>query len=214
MRKNLIALILLCAFIFSFTIAASAQFPGVPVPKPAPQPAAEEKTDDGPQAVEEEFEGFSGELEEYESEDGQYIIAVPVEFELTEEGYTTHWTGPKINDMATSMSVNFVDMPDVNSDVLYQTNLDSYKKKKDYTDVQPVKIKGKGLAFRVKEANHKPGKSSQEKDPNDIHRWHMFVFGNGKFYTMGFCANYQTFKDNKVQDIYEEVIKSVELAPQ
>lgn len=218
MRKSFMFLII--ALIFSFLITGAliglAQYP-IPIPQPAPAPEAttQPAQDESKDSKQEEFKGFSGKFEVFKHKDGQYKIDIPVEFKLDNEGLTTDWTGPHIDSMACSIYVNYVDMPDVPSETLYKINLDSYKKKtKEYTDIVPVKVKWAGkaaFAFRVKEVNHKLGKSDKEKDPSDIHRWHLFVFGNGKSYTLGFCANYAAFKGNKVQEMFEKAIKSVEL---
>jgi len=218
MKKTIISLSVLIALVCFFTGVLWAQFPGMPSAPSADQPAATEQkpANQQPQpAQKDEFKGFSGKYTVYKNVDGKYQINVPEEFKLKNEGYTTDWDGPLIDSMACSMSVNWVDMAGVSSDTLYSINLKSYKEKKgEYTDVQPVKVKwGKktALAFRVKEVTHKPGQMSKEKDPNDHHRWHLFIFGNGKSYTLGFAANYAAFKGNKVQKMFEEVIKSVEL---
>lgn len=218
MKKTFMFLIAVLALLF-FVVTTDvwAQFP---MPAPEPQPTTQTTTTGekpADQSKEEEFKGFSGKFSTYKHQDGKYQINIPEEFKLDSEGYTTYWTGPLIYKMACSISVNFVDMPSVSSETLYNINLKSYKEKKgEYTDIQPVKVKwGKktAFAFRVKEVNHKPGMSSKEKELNDIHRWHLFVFGNGKFYTLGFSANYEAFKKNKVQEMFEKVIKSVELLP-
>lgn len=162
------------------------------------------KTDEG-------FKGFSGKYIVYSSNDGQYSLKIPEEFKLTDEGLTTYWNTDPINGMAATISVNYVEMPDVSSDVLYNINLDSYKKKtKEYTDIKEVKIRW-GKAFRVKEVQHKAGSPSQPKNDDDIHRWHLFVFGNGKSFTCGFTGSLKTFKDNILPPVFEEVINSFKL---
>lgn len=213
MKKSNWVLIIVAAFLFCALTSAVvwSQFP-IPEPQPTAQPT-EEKPAEQPK---DEFKGFSGKYETYKHQDGKYQINIPVEFKLHEEGLTTDWTSPLIEKMACSIYINYVDMPGVSPETLYNVNLNSYKeKKKEYTDIQPVKVKwGKktALAFRAKEVTNKPG-TSNEKDPTDHHRWHLFVFGNGKFYTLGFTANYAAFKANKVQAMFEEVIKSFELLP-
>lgn len=217
MKKSIIALAVVVVFLFCLfgAMAAWSQFP---LPEPQQQPSTQTTTQDKPaEQPKDEFKGFSGKYTTYKHTDGKYQINIPVEFKLNEEGYTNDWIGPLIETMACGIYVNWVDMSGVSSDTLYNINLKSYKEKKgEYTDIQPVKVKwGKktALAFRAKEVTHKPGMSSKEKEPNDHHRWHLFVFGNGKFYTLGFTANYAAFKTNKVQAMFEEVIKSFELLP-
>lgn len=216
MRKIFIFLTFTLLFAFAAAMISYAQFPTF---QPAAQPA---QTQENPsqqqgQPKQDEFKGFSGKSSTYKNVDGKYQINIPEEFKLNAEGYTTDWVGPVIDSMDCAISVNWVDMPGVSSDTLYSINLKSYKEKKgEYTDIQPIKVKwGKKTApaFRVKEVTHKPGLSSKEKDPNDHHRWHLFIFGNGKSYTLGFTANHAAFKGNKVQKMFEEVIKSVELLP-
>jgi hypothetical protein len=214
MKKTILTMSV-CLLLFIGAIAFSfAQF-DIPTPDTpsSNQPSSTDKAQ--PAEKKEEFKGFSGKYTTYTSKDGQYKINIPEEFKMTAEGFTTDWTGPLVDEMAASISVNYVDMPGVSSDILYNVNLKSYKEKtKEYTDIQPVTVKwGKktAKAFRVKETNFLGGNSANVKKPGDIHRWHLLVFGNNKSYTLGFSGNYSSFTGNKLQKMFEEVIKSFEL---
>ena len=106
-------------------------------------------------------------------------------------------------------------MKGVPSKTLYDINLKSKQGDRNYTDVVPVKVRfgnGTVLAFRCKEARNRPG-SRDEKAPDDQHRWHLFIFGNDRFYTCGFTGMYASFKANRLQATYEQVMGSVELVP-
>lgn len=185
-----------------------AQFPSIRLPgsggtdKPA-QPAP----------AEQEFKGFSGKTAEYSDTYNGFKLQIPTEFQLKDRGATTDWLGPLMDGGSASIYINAAPLKGVPSKVVYETNLKSKKEDRNYTDVVPVKVKygnKTAYAFRCKEANHKPG-SPEEKAADDIHRWHLFVFGNEMVYTMGFTGPYSSFKTNKLQSTYEVVIKSVEL---
>jgi len=161
------------------------------------------------------FDGFSGQKTQYVDDYNGFKIKVPVEFSLHEKGLTTDWTGPILDGGAASFFVNVVEMKGVPSKTLYDINLKSYKEKREYTDVTPVRVKfGRetALAFRCKEADNTPG-TRDLKAADDIHRWHLFIFGNQKFFTCGFAGMFASFRSKKVQAVFEEIIQSVELIP-
>jgi len=162
-----------------------------------------------------EFSGFSGESDSYLDDYNGFRLDVPVEFALNQQGQTTDWIGPIINDGAVMIYVNAAPLPGVDPHTLQQTYRQQYEADRAYTDVEPATVPyGDGTvpALRVREANNRPG-SRDEKAANDLHRWHLFVFGNGRVYTWGFTGMYQTFQENHVQALYEEVVSSVELVP-
>ena len=144
-----------------------------------------------------------------------FKIGIPAEFELQEKGATTNWIGPMMAGGVAGIYINTVEMKGVPSEVLYNGNLQSYQNNRNYTDVVPVPVKlgdRTVFAFRCKEADNKPG-TADKKSGDDIHRWHLFVFGNDRFYTMGFTGMFAAFEDDELPAIFEEVIKSVELIP-
>ncbi len=186
-----------------------AQFPSIPLPgigggsnKPDQQTPSQQ-----------EFKGFSGNYAEYADTYNGFKLQIPTEFKLKERGATTDWLGPLMDGGSASIYINAAPLKGVPSKVVYEANLKSKKEDRNYTDVVPVQVKYGNktvYAFRCKEVNHKPG-SPEEKAPDDIHRWHLFVFGNEMVYTMGFTGPYASFKANKLQPTYDVVIKSVEL---
>ncbi|MEB3355856.1 MAG: hypothetical protein VKK04_03965 [Synechococcales bacterium] len=179
-----------------------------------PDEASDESPAEGPAAAA-EFTGFSGEFTNYLDDYNGFRLNVPVEFALNQQGQTTDWIGPIINDGAVMIYVNAAPLPGVDPQTLQQTYRQQYEANRDYTDVEPTTVPyGDGTvpALRVREANNRPG-SRDEKAANDLHRWHLFVFGNQRVYTWGFTGMYQTFQENHVQALYEEVVSSVELVP-
>ncbi len=148
---------------------------------------------------------FSGKMQTYKSEKNGFQIDIPVEFQLKNEGATTDWDAPVIDGGAPHIYVNVVVMKGVPSQTLYNINFNQKKNDKNYVDVKPFKIKG-GYAFTCREAES--GKSS-----SDIYRWHLFVFGNDRFYTCGFTGMKASFDNNTLPPVYEKVIKSFKLIP-
>ncbi|NET10218.1 MAG: hypothetical protein F6K16_37070 [Symploca sp. SIO2B6] len=97
--------------------------------------------------------------------------------------------------------------------MLQETYRQQYENDDFYTDVELVTVpfgSGTAPALRTKEVNTQRG-SATEKAPDEIHRWHLIVFGNDRVYTWGFTGMFQTFQDDEVQPVYETVINSVEL---
>lgn len=158
---------------------------------------------------------FSGEGTDYEDRYNGFKIRIPQEFELQEKGATTNWIGPIIEDGAAGIYINTVEMAGVPSEILYNSNLQAYQNNRNYTDVVPVTVKFGDetvFAFRCKEAKNKPG-TADSKSADDIHRWHLFVFGNNRFYTLGFTGMFSAFESNTLPPVFEKVIESVELIP-
>ncbi len=158
---------------------------------------------------------FSGAVTEFKDTYNGYKLKVPVEFKQTSKGATNGWVGPLLNGTAVSFSVNCVEMPNVSSQVMYDINFKQKKRDRFYVDVKPVIIKFgdktvKG--FVCKEASHIRGGRAR-KQPEDLHRWHLFVYGNGRAYTCGFSANFKSFQQGLVQDVFRKIIKSFELIP-
>ncbi|KGF71981.1 hypothetical protein DO97_13855 [Neosynechococcus sphagnicola sy1] len=168
-----------------------------------------------PWAIAQDFTGFSGKYTEYKDSYNGFKLNIPVEFTLHERGATTDWLGPLLDGGSALIYINATPMKGVSSKVIYDANLRSKQEDRNVMAVVPLKVKfGKQTvwAFRYKEANHKPG-SPEPKEPGDIHRWHLLVFGNETVYTLGFTGPFQSFQDNKLQVVYEAVIQSVELIP-
>ncbi len=160
-------------------------------------------------------QAFSGQVSQYSDTYNGFRLNIPSEFTLHEKGATTDWTGPILDGGAATIYINVVEMKGVPSKTLYDINLKSKKDDRAYTDVVPVKVRfGKTTvpAFRCKEATNRTG-SPDEKAPDDPHRWHLFVFGNDRFYTCGFTGTYATFKAGRLQATYEKVLASLELIP-
>jgi len=165
------------------------------------------------------FQGFSGQTTDYVDSYHGFKIKIPIEFQLTTKGDTMIWTGPMVDGLATTISINTTVMRGVPSKAIYIANLKSKKDDRDITGVVPMGVpilihdkKKKALAFRCKEAEHKPG-TPDKKDAGDIHRWYLYMFGNERSYTCGFTGTYQAFEENKLQSTYDAVIKSIELIP-
>lgn len=166
-------------------------------------------------AASQPFHGFSGRFSEYVDTYNGFKIKTPVEFQLGSKGATTDWLGPILDGMAGGIYINTVEMKGVPSKVLYDTNLKSKKEDRNYTEVAPVQIKfGKKnvYAFRCREADHKAG-SPEKKESGDHHRWHLYVFGNDRMYTLGFTGSVASFEAKKLQTVFENTMKSFELVP-
>ena len=163
---------------------------------------------------------FSGEFSAYEDDFNGFAIDVPVEFTLSSKGQTTDWQGPILDGLGTLIYINSAPIPGVSSQTLYDANFQQYQQDRFYIEVEPVEIffKEEGKepirvpAFSAKEVDNQRG-TRDSKLPDDIHRWHLFVFGNERTYTLGFTGSFQTFQDNDVQDVYEQVLASVRLIP-
>ena len=163
---------------------------------------------------------FSGEYSTYADDYNGFAIDIPAEFAIGNNGQTTDWNGPILDGSGTLIYVNAAPIPGVSSQTLYDANFQQYQQDRFYTDVEPVEVffvdEGKEPvrvpAFRAKEVDTQRG-TRDSKVPDDIHRWHLLAFGNDRTYTMGFTGAFQTFQDNEVQDVYEQVIDSVKLIP-
>ena len=160
-----------------------------------------------------EFSGFSGKYAEYTDTLNGFKLKVPVEFIREDRGQTTTWMGPTINDSATIIAVNSIPLSGVSGQDLQQAYQMQYEKDAFYTNVTPLEIKfGDEVvpALRMSEINKQKG-TRREKNPEDLHRWHLYVFGNDQVYNIIMSASFETFQDNKVQGVYEDTISSVEL---
>jgi len=159
--------------------------------------------------------GFSGKSAVYVDDYNGFKLKIPVEFKQDRKGASTAWIGPHIDSSATGIYMNVTEMRDVASQVMYDINLQSKKKDRAFTDVVPLKIKmGSKMVpgFWCREALKKPG-SPAEKPGDESHTWFLFAFGNKRCYQCNISARYSAFKANKVQKLYEEVLKSIELVP-
>lgn len=157
--------------------------------------------------------GFSGDTEDYADDVNGFKIAVPAEFELQDKGLTTTWIGPALDESATTIYINAASLPGVPAQTLYTTNQAQYENDPKYTEVEPVSVTfGDATVpgLRVKEVDIVPG-TRDTKAADDIHRWHLLVFGNERVYTLGFTGAFQTFQDEAFQEVYNEAIASVEL---
>jgi len=160
-------------------------------------------------------EGFSKKFNVYLDDWNGYKMKIPVEFRQNAKGASTNWSGPISDGACISMSVNVVRMTDVSMQAVYDINLQSKKKDRAFVDVVPVKVKfGKTTipGFRCKEAPRKPG-SSTEKPGDEHHRWFLFAFGNKREYQVTLCACWSVYKANRVQAVFDEMLKSFELVP-
>lgn len=164
-------------------------------------------------STEQEFLGFSGKYAEYADTFNGFKFEVPVEFTRKDKGQVSTWLGPQINNSGTVIAVNAVPLSGVSSEQLLETYKLQYEKDAFYTDVTPLEVKfdnKKVPALRLREINKQQG-SRSEKNPDDAHRWHLYVFGNERIYNITMSASFETFQDNKVQAVYENIIDSVEL---
>ncbi len=151
---------------------------------------------------------------EYLDDFNGFKLKVPPGFKLDSKGLTTTWIRmPGEGGGAATIYVNAAELKGVSSQVLYNAHLQQYKNNRSYTEVVPMKVKfGKkaALALRVKEVNTMPG-TRDPKGAEEIHRWHLFVFGNQRTYTWGFTGPFSEFQNGSLPKVYEDVIKSVEL---
>jgi hypothetical protein len=187
------SMIMLIALLFACTATIYCQDEGINLPK----------------------EGFSGKFTDYVDEFNGYKMKIPVEYKLKDKGATTFWQSPLVDAQSGTLTANATRMTGVPSQVMYDTNLRSKKEDRNYTEVVPLKVKcGKGaaLAFRCKESNFQPG-TKDKKKPDDIHRWHLYVFANESQYLFSFDGAFSAFGANKFQPTYEAVIKSIEILP-
>ncbi len=190
-----------------------AQFGGIRIPRGDSTDDVEAEAESDTSSA--SFAGFSGEYSAYLDDYNGFKVSIPAEFELSTQGQTTNWLGPILDDGAVGIYVNAAPLPGVDPGTLQATYRQQYEQDRFYTDVQTLSVPyGDRMvpALRVREVDNRQG-SRDQKAPDDIHRWHLFVFGNDRVYTWGFTGMFQTFQDNEVQALYEDVIASVELIP-
>ncbi len=188
-----------------------AQFGGIRLPGSGSDDEIEEEAESPVSS--ESFDGFSGNYAEYLDDYNGFRVNIPEEFALHNQGQTTDWIGPILDEGAVGIYVNAAPLPGVDPGTLQQTYRQQYEDDRFYTDVQTLSVPyGDRMvpALRAREVDNQRG-SRNQKAPDDIHRWHLFVFGNERVYTWGFTGMFQTFQDDEVQALYEEVISSVEL---
>lgn len=158
---------------------------------------------------------FPGKWTEYSDAANGFKMKLPAELKLKEKGAVADWIGPIMDGAAVSVYVNTVVMKGAPSKILYDTNFSGKRGDPNYTEVTQVKLSpGKRgvYAFRAKEVSNRPG-SSESKEPGDIHRWHLWVFGNDRMYTLGFTGAFASFQANRLQRAFERIISSFELLP-
>ncbi|MEM8602663.1 MAG: hypothetical protein AAGF24_02350 [Cyanobacteria bacterium P01_H01_bin.121] len=163
------------------------------------------------------FSSFSGNSIPYLDDFNGFKVDVPTEYKLEADGQSTNWSGPILDGGAVSIYVNAAPLPGVSPQTLQQTYRDQYLADRFYTDVVTTTVPYGNTtvpALFVKEVDNRRG-SREQKAPDDIHRWHLFVFGNERVYTWGFTGMFETFQTDtvKIQDLYRNVISSVELIP-
>jgi len=114
---------------------------------------------------------------------------------------------------AVGIYINWVWMPDVPANTLFETN-----KKSDLQDIsspdptfKELVVMDKKGGYAIEGGSAYRYKEKDKKDPNDIHRWHVKAFGNKSFYTLGFTGTYKQFA--KWGPEFEESIKSFKLIP-
>jgi hypothetical protein len=157
--------------------------------------------------------GFSGKFTLYTDDYNGFKIKIPEEFKLRNKGASTDWGGPFVEKGATGIFINVVEMKGVSSQAMYDGNIQSKQKDRAFVDVTPIKVKlGKKTVygFWCKDAPRKRG-SPANKALDESHTWYLYVFGNDRSYQCNLFGHYGSFKNNKMQKIYTEVIKSFEL---
>lgn len=151
----------------------------------------------------------SGEFVDTEMGKYGYAIKLPKEFSLQDQiGETTKWKY-KPDDASGELTIYVirVGVEGISSSNLFNTNkksdLDKMKSlESKYIDLKVLDING-GLAYWYKEVD--------KADPDEIHCWHVKMFGNGGIYTIGLCGTYKQFE--KWAPTYEEVVMSFKLIP-
>lgn len=156
---------------------------------------------------------FSGKTSPYKDTFNGFVIAIPEELKLADKGTHTSWQG-LIDGSAVEIHVTTTPMAGVPPSMLLQTLLKSKKEDPNYKDavaLPNVKLGTRTVyAFRCSEADHKLG-MGDAKEATDIHRWHLFVFGNDRQYLVQFNAPYAAFQNKKVQAAFEAALKSYAL---
>ncbi len=159
---------------------------------------------------------FSGQTQLYEDAYNGYKIKIPSEFQNTGKGANTFWTGPNVDNFATTITVNAQPMPGIHPQAIYDGVIRSKKSDRNVTAVvaikMPGKLKGKPIfAFRCKESDHQPG-SADSKLPNDHHRWYLHVYGNEYSYEVCVTGSFQALGLGKeLPPVYEAVLSSFSL---
>lgn len=115
-------------------------------------------------------------------------------------------------ESALSIHVNWVWMPDVAPETLYNANMDSVKKDMtspdpNYKDPIPF-AKKEGYAY---EGNTFWYKEVDKSKGDEIHRWHIHSSGNKSDYGVILGGTYAQFEE--WGPVYEEVVKSFQLIP-
>lgn len=156
---------------------------------------------------------FSGQTSAYSDAAQGFKVDIPIEFNQTMQGINTHWHGPMTDGIATTITVNAAPLPGVPADVVYNANLNAKKNDPAYTEIVPMRVKfgnSTAPALRFKEVNTDRATGTQKAD-EEIHRWHLLVFGNEKLYTWGFTGSFKAFEDNILPPVFEQAINSVNL---
>jgi hypothetical protein len=161
---------------------------------------------------------FSGKTQVYEDTFNGFRLELPVEFQMTNKGANTIWDGPKVEDFATTITVNATPMVGVHPQAIYDGVVRSKKTDRNVVDVRqikmPGKLKGKPIfAFRCMESPKTPG-TNDEKGPNDYHRWYLQVYGNDAAYELCMTGSYKALGQGKeLPAVYLAVLKSFQLIP-
>jgi hypothetical protein len=158
---------------------------------------------------------FSGDMKPYTDTYNGFQIAIPVELEQQSKSAGGSWGPPSGSEGALHHMTVFVNSTDfhqhVNMLTVYQVNFKSNKENRDHTRTVPLKPckwgKDTIYSFRTDEADHKAGQP-EPKDPEDIHRTYLFVYGNGHAYEVMVAGQYQDFKSQNVRDIANKVFAS------
>ena len=174
------------------------------------------------------FSRFSGQYQDYSDTFNGFKLKIPTEFNLQGKGATTHWGGPLLVGTNASgeeftggglISVNTVEWPAGDPGVACNATVSQYQNDRYYPN---DKISSKQVKFGAipatvvffEESIYQRG-TRDAKNPDDHHRMHFQVCGNGRIYNGILGYYYGSFqrKDIDVQAVFEAVRQSFELVP-
>ncbi len=174
------------------------------------------------------FNGFSGQYTDFIDSFNGFKIKLPSEFSLQNKGATTIWGGPLLVGRNTNgeeftggglISVNTVEWPAGNPSVACNATVTQYQSDRFYPN---DKISSKQVRFGeipatvvfFEESIYQRG-TRDEKNPDDHHRMHFQVCGNGRIYNgiLGYYYGFFKRTDINISTVFEAVRQSFQLVP-
>ena len=191
-------------------------------------PSASPSTGDRNATGTESFSGFSGGAQNYTDSFNGFKLKIPNEFQIQTKGATTNWGGPLLVGTDASgeeftggglISVNTIEWSAGNPVVACNATVSQYKNDRFYPNdkISSKQVKFGNIPATVvffEESIYQRG-TRDEKNPDDHHRLHFQVCGNGRIYNglLGYYYGFFKRNDVDVRAVFEAVRDSFELVP-